>query len=108
MERKVFRPRLLLSSLMAGGGVVWMLLLGYLASFDGVPPRTWLSVVFFVFFFALALLYYARTAIFVEGDRLTYRGLVRTHQFLFADVRRVHVLPGPVTVYSVRARGRLV
>lgn len=88
---------------LAGG--LWVVVLLYLLQFQGVPPRTFLSTGFFIAFFALSVAYYGRTAIFVDAAGFTYRGIVRTRRFSFRDIRKVHVLPGPVTVYSVRAAG---
>ena len=57
-------------------------------------------------FFGVSLTYYARTAIVVDGGGVTYRGMVRTDYFAFRDILKVDILPGPVTVYAVRGRGR--
>jgi hypothetical protein len=66
------------------------------------------GALFFVVFFGLSLTYYVRAAIFVDEAGLTYRGIVRTERLTFDDIRKVDVLPGPVTVYAVRGRGRFV
>ena len=106
--RQVFRPRRVLAIVMAGAGLLWIAVLLYLLSFDGVPLRTVLSAAFFVVFFALSLAYYGRTRIVVVARGITYRGMVRTRRFSFDDIRKVDVLPGPVTVYAVRGRAGLV
>jgi hypothetical protein len=93
---------------MACAGLLWGAVLVYLLQFDGVPAKTWVSTVFFIGFFALSLAYYARTTIVVDSGGMTYRGMVRTQRFPFSDIRNVHVLPGPVTVYAVRGKDRLV
>jgi hypothetical protein len=90
---------------MGAAGLLWIWVLFYLLQFHGVPLKTFVSTGFFIAFFALSLAYYGRTAIFVDSAGFTYRGIVRTRRFAFDDIRKVHVLPGPVTVYSVRARG---
>lgn len=105
---QVYRPRLVLGASMGVAGALWLAALLYLVQFQGVPARTLLSALFFVFFFAVSVVYYVRTAIFIDAGGLTYRGMIRTHRFRFADIRRVHVVPGPVTVYAIRARGRLL
>jgi hypothetical protein len=105
---EVFRPRRSLAAVMAVAGVLWVSVLVYLLQFEGVPAQTFLSAVFFVLFFGVSLTYYARTAIFVDANGLTYRGMVRTQRFMFADIRKVDVLPGPVTVYAIRGNGRFV
>lgn len=102
---EVFRPRKGFAVAMGAAGTLWALVLFYLFQFDGVPWRTFCSAGFFVAFFALSVAYYGRTAIYVDSMGVTYRGIVRTQRFSFQDIRKVHVLPGPVTVYSVRARG---
>ena len=65
-----------------------------------------LFTIFFVVFFSVSVAYYVRTAVFVDSKGVTFRGLVRTQRFQFSDIRKVDILPGPVTVYSVRANGR--
>ncbi len=52
--------------------------------------------------------WYLRAAIVVDAGGMTYRGIVRTQRFDFSEIRKVDVLPGPVTVYSVRAKNRFV
>ncbi len=105
---EIFRPRKVLAAAMGAAGVLWMVVLGYLIQFDRVPARTVLSVLFFIAFFGLSLMYYVRTAILVDRRGMTYRGMVRTERFTFEDIRKVDVLPGPVTVYAIRGKGRLV
>jgi hypothetical protein len=106
--RQVFRPNRLLAAAMAGAGALWLGVFIYLCTFDGVPLSTMLSVLFFIAFFAVSLLYYARSAIVVEGGQLVYRGLVRTLRFGFQDIRKVDVVPGIITVYAIRLPGRFV
>lgn len=105
---QVFRPRLGLALAMATAGVLWIVVLVYLFQFEQVPARTMLTAMFFVVFFFVAVLYYARTAIFVDQRGVTYRGMVRTQRMSYAEIRKVHVLPGPVTVYAIRGNGRFV
>jgi hypothetical protein len=103
--RQVFRPRRVLAALMAAAGVLWVTVLVYLLSFDGVPLKTFLAVIFFVVFFGVSLMYYARTRIVVDARGITYRGMVRTRHYSFEDIRKVDVMPGPVTVYAIRDTG---
>ena len=103
---EVFRPRPVLAAAMAVAALLWIFVLVYLMQFEGVPAKTFISAIFFVVFFGVSLSYYARTAIFVDGGGVTYRGLVRTDYFAFGDILKVDILPGPVTVYAVRGRGR--
>lgn len=93
---------------MGMAGSLWCAVLIYLVQFDRVPARTFLSALFFVLFFALSLTYYVRTAIVVDRAGLTYRGIMRTQHLSFQDIRNVDVLPGPVTVYAIRGKGRFV
>src|SRR5437868_12960374 len=102
LRAEVFRPRKLFAAAMGAAGLLWVVVLVYLFQFQDVPVKTFLSTVFFIAFFGVSLAYYARTAIFVDSRGLTYRGIVRTQRFTFDDIRKVDVLPGPVTVYSVR------
>jgi hypothetical protein len=90
---------------MACAGSLWLWVLVVLLQFDGVPLRTFLATVFFIVFFAVSLAYYARTAIFVDARGVTYRGVVKTLRIGFEDIRKLDVLPGLVTVYSIRGKG---
>jgi hypothetical protein len=92
-------------ALMVGAGVLWIGVLLYLLQFDGVPAKTLGTTLFFVLFFAICGFYYGRTAIYVDAAGITYRGMVRTQRVSFADIRKVDVLPGPVTVYAIRGSG---
>lgn len=105
---EVFRHRRLLAGAMAVATALWLLALWWLLKLGDAPAHLVLSALSFAVFFALALLYYARAAFIVDGGGVTYRGFVRTFRFGFADVRKVDVLSGPVTVYSVRAKGRML
>jgi hypothetical protein len=103
--RQVFRPRRVLAALMGAAGLLWVAVLVYLLSFEGVPLKTFLAVIFFVVFFGVSVMYYARTRIVVDAAGITYRGMVRTRRFSFKEIRKVDVLPGPVIVYAVRDAG---
>jgi Bacterial PH domain len=103
--RQVFRPRRVLAALMAAAGVLWVTVLVYLLRFDGVPLKTFLAVIFFVCFFGVSLMYYARTRIVVDAGGITYRGMVRTRHYSFKEIRKVDVMQGPVTVYAIRDTG---
>ena len=106
--RQVFRPRRVLALVMGLAGALWLAVLLYLLRFDEVPLKTFLSALFFVVFFAVSLAYYGRTLIVVDAAGITYRGMLRTLRLSFQDIRKVDVLPGPVTVYAVRGNGRFV
>jgi hypothetical protein len=107
-KAQVFRPRGILTALMAGAGLLWLAVLGYLLQFEGVPAKTLGSAVFFVLFFAVSSAYYGRTAIFLDAAGVTFRGMLRTQRLSYAAIRKVDVLPGPVTVYAIRGEGRLM
>ena len=102
LEFEVFRPRRLFAAAMGGAGALWIAVFIYLLQFDGVPWRTFVSAVFFIAFFGVSVFYYVRTAIFVDASGVTYRGMLRTLSFSFDEIRKVDVLPGPVTVYAIR------
>lgn len=102
---EVFRPFWILPLLMGLAGAVWLGVFGYLLTFDGVPAKTLFSAFFFIVFFGLAVTYYGRSAIFVDQAGLTYRGILRTRRLSWTEIRKLDVLPGPVTVYAIRARG---
>ncbi|RKH66056.1 PH domain-containing protein [Corallococcus llansteffanensis] len=101
-SQQVFRPRRVLAATMAAAGLLWLGVLVYLFNFEGVPLKTFLSAGFFVLFFAVAVTYYGRTRIEVDSRGITCRGMVRTRRFSFGDIRKLDVLPGPVTVYAIR------
>jgi len=105
---QVFRPRKVLAAIMAAAALVWLAVLVYLFQFDGVPIRIFLAAGFFVALFGLSVAYYGRTAIFVDARGVTFRGMVRTQRFAFDEIRKLDVLPGPITVYAVRVRERLI
>lgn len=103
-RREVFRPVRILPILMGAAGLIWLGVFVYLMTFDGVPLKIILSALFFVVFFAISLTYYGRSAIYVDQDGVTYRGMIRTRRLSFAEIRKLDVLPGPVTVYAIRTR----
>jgi hypothetical protein len=107
-RQEVFRPHRVLAAIMGAATLLWLGVLLYLLRFDGVPIQTFLSAIFFVLFFGVSVTYYGRTRIVVDAGGITYRGLVRTRRFSFADINKVEVLQGPVTVYAVRGRRGLV
>lgn len=93
---------------MGAATLFWLGVLLYLLRFPEVSVKTVLSAVFFVLFFGVSVTYYGRTRIEVDAGGITYRGMVRTRRFSFADIRKVDVLPGLVTVYAVRGSRGLV
>jgi hypothetical protein len=94
---------------MGVAGILWVaMLLFLLVKFQNVPTKTYLTVIFFIALFTVSLTYYARTRIVVDARGLTYRGMVRTRTFSFKEIRKVDVLPGPVTVYAIRTSGGFV
>lgn len=103
----VFRPFLLLPALMAIAGALWTGVLIYLMTFDGIPVQTLVTAGGFALFFALALLYYGRSAVVIDSAGVTWRGMVTRSRVSWADIRRMHVLPGPITVYAVRTPRRM-
>jgi hypothetical protein len=105
---QVFRPSRLLAVLMAAAGALWAVVLLYVLTFPNVQLKTILSATFFVLFFALSLAYYVRTSIEIDASGITYRGVIRTCRFGFDDIKKVDVLPGPITVYAVRGTSGLV
>lgn len=107
-RQEVFRPHRVLAAIMGAATLLWLGVLLYLLRFDGVPIQTFLSAIFFVLFFGVSVTYYGRTRIVVDAGGITYRGLVRTRHFSFADISKVEVLQGPVTVYAIRGRRGLV
>lgn len=104
----VYRPHRALAFAMAGAMLFWAYALYFLSGFDGVPWKTLATAFAFTAFFAVAALYYGRSAFFVDDEGFTVRGILRTSRFRFKDIRAVRVLPGPLTVYSVSAKNRFI
>jgi hypothetical protein len=105
--KEVFRPFWLLPILMAVAGALWTGVLLYLLTFDGIPVQTLLAAGGFALFFGLALLYYGRSAVLVDAAGVTWRGMVTQSRVRWEEIRRLHVLPGPITVYAVRTPRRM-
>jgi hypothetical protein len=105
--REVFRPMWILPLIMGAAGLLWAGVLVYLLTFERVPVGTLGGAAFFVAFFGLALWYYARSAIFVDAKGLTYRGILRTEWLPWTEIRTLDVMPGPITVYAIRAGSTL-
>ena len=91
---------------MGVAAAAWLAALLFLVQDGGTPAQTVVGAAALLVFFAIACLYYARAAIFVDGAGLVVRSLVRTRRYSFREIRRVVVLPGPVTVYAVTAGRR--
>lgn len=104
-SHQVFRPHRVLALLMAISGAFWAFALGWLLTFNGVPLKLLVATGLFAAFFALGTLYYGRTHVLVDQGGVTYRGMLRTKRFIFGDIRRVDVFPGPITVYAIRGHG---
>lgn len=104
----VFRPNLALGLSLSAAALLWLGVFAYLLTLEGVPQQTLASTSFFVAFFWTCVVYYWRTVIIVEPSGVTYRGMVRTEHFRYGDISNVDVLPGPITVYCIRTRGRRV
>ena len=100
----VYRPYRLLAAAMGAAAAFWAYALYFLWGFADVPWKTLATAGTFTVFFLLACLYYGRSAFFVDEQGFTYRGMLRTTRFRFADVREVRILPGPLTVYSVSTK----
>lgn len=103
---QVFRPSLALGAAMGFAAALWLAALIFLCAV-GESASQVVSAAALLVFFAVALVYYVRSRIVVDAGGLIVRTLVRTVRLSFADIRHVEVLPGPVTVYAVRAQGRL-
>jgi hypothetical membrane protein len=97
----VFRPQPMLGVSMAVAAAFWLSVLVFLIQHPIVPPHTFISAAFFVLMFLLSVLYYARTAIVVDGAGVTYRGIVRNTRIAFDELQKLSVVPGLITVYTV-------
>src|SRR2546430_11806436 len=107
-DQEVFPPRWYFGVAMGMCGAIWLFVLVYLSTFPQVPARYFASVIFFIVFFAVSVFYYVRTAIFVDETGVTYRGMMRTQRITYEEIKKVDVLPGPIVVYAIRARGGFV
>lgn len=101
-QPEVFRPHRILAVVMALAGLLWIGTGVLLLTFEGVPWKTWASVAFFIVFFAVSTGYYARSEIVVEGESLTFRGILRTRRCGLSEISKLEILPGLITVYSIR------
>ena len=98
----VYRPQPLLGASMAVAAAFWLSVLVFLIQHPiVVPPRTYVSAAFFVLMFMTSVLYYARTAIVVDGAGVTYRGIVRSVRIGFDELQRLSVSPGLITLYTL-------
>src|SRR3954468_6521611 len=97
-KNSVFRPHRLLAIGMAAAAGFWGYALYFLLGFDEVPWKTLVTAATFTAFFLAGMIYYGRTAIFVDEGGLTYRGMLRTIRIEYAQIRGMQVLPGPFTV----------
>lgn len=101
--KRIFRPQPFLGVAMALAAVFWISVLAFLVVNPTVPLKTFASTGFFVILFVASVFYYVRTAILVDGEGITYRGMVRETRLRFADIQRLAVLPGLITLYTVHA-----
>ncbi len=104
--KRTFRPQPVLGIAMGLAAVFWISVLAFLVANPSVPLKTFASTAFFVVLFVGSVFYYVRTAVLVDADGITYRGMLREVRLSFADIQRVAVLPGLVTLYTVHAGGR--
>lgn len=103
---RTFRPQPVLGIAMAVAAAFWLAVLVFLVNNPVVPVETFLSTGFFVILFVASVLYYSRTAIRIDPQGLTYRGMLREVHLKFDDIQRLAVIPGLITLYTVYAGGR--
>ncbi len=102
---QTFRPRGVLLGVLAGAALAWLLVLILLLSLRGVEGKTYLSVFFFIGFFATFLVYYSTQAIVVHANGLVVRRFLAFTSFDFKDIVQIEVHPGPaMTIYDVLTR----
>ncbi len=101
--QRIFRPQPLLGVAMAVAAVFWSSVLAFLMVNPSVPMKTFASAAFFVILFVASVFYYLRTAILVDAEGITYRGMVRDVRLSFGQIQRLAVLPGLITLYTVHA-----
>ncbi|MBM4381426.1 MAG: hypothetical protein FJ086_19315 [Deltaproteobacteria bacterium] len=104
---RTFRPHPVLVVLMLlcaawWGWVAWMV------SGAGEAGRAVAGASGFTAFFLFSALAYGRSAITVDEDGLTFRGVWRITRARWAECDAFDILPGPLTLYVVRAAGRAV
>lgn len=100
---RIFRPQPLLGVAMAVAAAFWLAVLVFLINNPTVPIKTFVSTAFFVVLFVGSVVYYARTAIVVDKEGLTYRGMLRSVRVSFGEIQRLAVLPGLITLYTVHS-----
>ena len=101
--KRIFRPQPLLGVAMAVAAVFWISVLAFLVVNPSVPLKTFASTAFFVILFVGSVFYYVRTAILVDMEGITYRGMLREVRLRFDQIQRLAVLPGLITLYTVHA-----
>ena len=104
----VFRPQPLLGVSMAVAAAFWLSVLVFLVQNPIVPAKTFASAAFFVLLFLSSVLYYARTAILVDAEGVTYRGIVRQTRIGFDELLKLSVAPGLITLYTLQARHKSI
>jgi hypothetical protein len=74
-------------------------------------PREWstlLGAAFFSALFGLAATHHGSSAITVDEEGISHRGLFGATRARWSQCEGFGVLPGPVTLYVLRASGRMV
>ena len=103
---RIFRPQPLLGVAMAVAAAFWLAVLAFLVKNPIVPAKTFLSTGFFVILFVSSVVYYSRTAIVVDADGLTYRGMLREVRLKYDEMWKLVETPGLITLYTVHAGRR--
>ncbi len=102
---RTFRPSGALIAVLAAAAACWLGVLALLTTLSGVEGRTWMSVFFFIGFFAVFLVHYGTQSILVHSSGLVVRRFLGLQSFDFSDIVEIDVHPGPgMTIYDVITR----
>lgn len=95
-----------MGALVAVATAYWLAVLAFVADAPQVHTKSVLSALFFVVMFVVSMAYHSYALIVVDAYGITYRGLLGTRRFSFKDIERFAIVPGPVTLYVLRAGSR--
>jgi hypothetical protein len=104
---KTYRPHRLLVVLMLLSAAWWSWVAWIVSGAEGAATAV-AGASGFATFFAFCALAYGRSAITVDHEGLTHRGIWRSTHARWNECDSFDVLPGPLTLYVLRVAGRAV
>jgi hypothetical protein len=104
---RTFRPHPVLVTLMLASAGWWGWVAWIVSGAEGADTAK-AGAVGFAAFFLFCAFAYGRSAITVDDEGLTFRGVWRSTRARWNECSGLDVLPGPLTLYVLRAGGRAV